>query len=193
MADVKKYIPVLLVKYDFEPGDIFFIMHHDSWLAKVIAWFMDSDFSHSGIILEQTEQRIYTCETSDFQVVYSDLETYLEDDNVSIEVLRLPLVDASAGIDMAHTATQHNQELYGYAQLLFSFSIRALIKKIFKKTIPNFIRQGLVCCELVLYACKSSRIEKLANFDAESIQTQETYELLKSCGAVTIFYKRIAT
>jgi hypothetical protein len=173
---------------ELRPGDAFFVLHKDNWISRAIAWFMDSRFSHAGMILETTSQRIYTCETSDFEVAYFDFETYLKDPNVSLEVLRLP-VSQDAGLQMAMEAAKYQRTVYGYLQLLVSFSLREIIRKVFHRVIPNFIRQGMVCCHVVLYACKKSGLPQLAAQDPEGLQTQETYDLLVANGAQVVFKK----
>jgi hypothetical protein len=170
---------------DFKPGDIFFVMHHDSWLSKTIAWFMGSKWSHCGIILEETKFRTYTCETSDFEIVYSDLERYLHDPQVTMKVIRLP-VSEDVGVDMAINATTRNQMMYGHLQLLFSLSVVELFRKIHIQ-IKNYLRQGIVCCEHVLYACKLSRIVELVSLDPYQLDTQQTHDILIACGAIEIF------
>jgi hypothetical protein len=172
----------------FEPGDIFFVKDKKSKLARVVAWFMDFEYSHSGLILEVTPERIYTCETSDFEVAFFPFSHYLYDPNIKMEVLRLPVAPA-IGVEIAREAAKYQRTVYGYLQLIVSFSIRELVRKVFRRTIPNFIRQGMVCCHVVLYGCKKSGIKELEELDVESIQTKETYDLLKRCGAKTLFLK----
>ena len=188
MQNVNRLGGAIMTIPKFHPGDIFFIMSTDNRLSRWIAWFMDSKFSHSGMILEETARRIYTCETSDLEVAYFDLEHYLNDTTIVLEVLRLP-VRLETGEEMAAEATKYARTIYGYLQLFFSFSIRELIRKVFRRIVPNFIRQGMVCCHVILYACKKSGIQRLEEQDPEGIQTQETYELLKKCGAVVIYQK----
>jgi hypothetical protein len=174
-------------EYEPRPGDAFFVMNPGR-LPRLIAWFMDSKFSHCGMVLEQTGQRVYTCETSDFEVAYFDLAHYLGDPKVRMVILRLPVVDYRA-VEMACEAASHQRTIYGFAQLIFSLSVRELIRKLTRRVIPNFLRQGMVCCHVVLYGCRKSGIPRLEMQDPEGLQTQETHDLLLQCGAEVVFQK----
>jgi hypothetical protein len=171
----------------FEPGDIFFVMHKNNILSRLIAKWMGSKWSHCGLVIEHGNLFIHTSETSDFQIVGSYLESYMLNDKVELEVLRLPIQQAF-GVQMALDATTRNQWLYGWLQLLVSFNIKLLLKRVNIK-IKNFIRMGLVCNHHVLYACQKSGLEFFNSLDVEEYETQETYEMLKAQGARTIFYK----
>lgn len=171
----------------FKPGDIFFINHHDNPLSKVIAWFMKSSFSHSGLILEQTSKRTYTLETSDYEVTQSLFEDYIDDPYVSIEVYRKEDLSDEEREDIMERALAVDNAGYGYLQLL-SFAVKRLLKRV-NISIPNIIRQGLVCCHVVLYGYQGSGIKELDKVDPENWDTQELYDFVKGAN-LTLVYKK---
>lgn len=169
------------------PGDVFFVMHHNNWLSKTIAWFMGSKFSHCAVVLEQTNDRTYTMETTNFEVVPNIIERYFKDDQTSVTIMRKRDMSLAYGQAVAREATLLNGLIYGYLQL-FSLGVRRLLMRVGIK-INNFIRTGLVCCHVVTKAYKVGPIKELAELDDESIDTQELYELLEKLGFDVILIK----
>jgi len=144
---------------NFLPGDVFFVMHNDNFLSKTIAWFCTrtrdgKKYGHSGIILEKTDSRTYTMETTDFEVVPNILERYINDPNVSMEVWRHPAITITERIAIAKEASLMDEAIYGYFQL-FSFALKNTLKKLFGIKVKNFIHAGIICCFVPL---KSTRL-----------------------------------
>jgi len=157
------------------PGDIGFVMNNSRWISKAISWFMGSKWSHTFLVLEATEERVYLSETSDYEVWIGLLSEYKDDPNFSYIIYSPKISDEER--NKIVTACLKNQGLtYGYLQLL-SLGLRRLLMRIGIK-IPNFIRMGLVCCAHVLYGYRHTSIPGFSNIDPESIDTEETYQLV---------------
>lgn len=161
------------------PGDVFFLMHHDNLISKVLAWFMRSRWSHSGMIIEVAKST-YVCETSDYEVTVGRLDRYLTDPNVTMEVWT-PIEMTDEDREMVVNRCLENVEtLYGYLQLI-SFGIRALLARVGIK-IKNFIKQGYVCNENVLSGYVLSKATPFYGIDPKSIETQEMYVAVVGSG-----------
>jgi hypothetical protein len=171
--------------------DVFFIMHKDNLISKAIAGAMGFWASHSGIVKEVTRQGIYTVETTDFEVVIGDFNDYINGEQVEYEVWRLPIKPTEFARIREMSEAQRGK-IYGYLQL-FSFGVRRLLMK-FGIKIPNFFRQGLVCCHVVTYGFKNSSLKEFADLDPESIDTKEMYDMIRTiAGAKLISTNRIVS
>ena len=143
-----------MAKSILEPGDIGFLMHHDNWISKAIAWFMGSKWSHTFIVLESAPDRVYTVETSDFEVVVHTLEEYINDPNVSFEIYRAKSLEKVQRNMISRESLKTLGETYGYLQLI-SLGVRCLLRRYFGIKINNFFRQGIVCCGVAfMYSSK---------------------------------------
>lgn len=166
----------------FKPADIAFVYKKGDLLSTILAWFMQSQWAHTATVLSPTSQYTFTTETSDFESTIGYIERYINDTNYNIEVW------SPKGISDAERSSIANATLvvnYGgvYAYLQFiSLGIRALLARIGIK-IPNFIRWGYTCDELVLYGYSTqSSLPGFKGFDYKSIQTQELYEKVTQSG-----------
>ena len=165
-------------------GDIFFVMHHDNKISKLMAWFMSSKWSHSGLVHGVLEDRILVQETSDVQVIISDLNKYLEDPNVSLEVWAPQVGEYQRYCATERAYKKTHGLIYGYFQLI-SLGLRRVFK-LFGINIPNFIRSNVVCCHVPSYAYSINPdvIGPISN-DPEGCDTQELYEeVSKRCALV---------
>jgi hypothetical protein len=162
-----------------KPGDIGFLMHHDNWISKAIAWFTKSKWSHVFIVLETGQHRVYTVETSDFEVVVHTLEDYINDKNVSFEIYRADCLEEVQRQMISRECLKTLGETYGYLQLI-SFGIRCILSRYFGIKIHNFFRQGIVCCGVALVGYSKTNIPGLMGIDPESIDSEETYQLICS-------------
>lgn len=181
-------------KLKWLPADIFFVMHHDNKLSKVIAWFCTpthdgKSFSHSGLILEQTDARTYTMETTDFEVVPNLLERYLTDPNCSIEVWRHPAISITERLAIAQESTLMDEDMYGYLQLL-SLAIRNTLRKISIKINNFFYKIGRICC-FVPMKCynKKSSLPMMKAMDPGQLDTGEARNLVMAQGFELVFSK----
>lgn len=165
----------------YERGDLVFVMHTDNVISKIIAWFMKSRWSHSAVVVAPTLLKTYLCETSDFNVCIGTLERYLTDEKTTREVWRpVDRIDWQTMDVMVLNAIEAEGTIYGYLQL-FSFGLRRMLMRIGIK-IPNFIRQGMVCCAVPMRAYTKSKIPGLEGIDPESIDTEEFYTMIKTSG-----------
>lgn len=158
-----------------KPGDIGFARSHNNWLSSAISWFMGSKWSHCFLVLDPDEDRIYISETSSFEVWINYLEMYDKDPNAEY-VIYSPRVGDADRKKIVEEAMKNHGQTYGYLQLV-SLGIRALLRKMNIK-IGNFIRTGLVCCHHVLYGYTHTDIKGFKGIDPESIDTEETYQLV---------------
>jgi hypothetical protein len=158
----------------FQPGDIFFVMHHENKMSRLIAWFMNSMWSHSGIIAQQTETRSYTVETSDFNVTLSTLEQYTKDPRTSLEVWRHRGISDKTRAEIVENALMLDDKIFGYPQFI-SFAIRALLAKIGIK-ISHFITSGYVCCQVPLTGYATAGVPGFTKEEIKAIHTEELYQ-----------------
>jgi hypothetical protein len=159
------------------PGDIGFSINKKNVISKVMAWFMGSKWSHSLLIFDQGKRQTYTLETSDFEVYNGDLERYLLNKDVAMEIWRPNSLDHNAINIVLNESHKSIGKTYGYLQLL-SFAVRCLFKKIGIK-IPHFIQTGIVCNQVVLLGYVKSGLPELS-IDPKSIDTEELYQIIKT-------------
>lgn len=172
----------------FKPGDVFFVMHHDSNISKAIAWAMSSKWSHCGLVFDASQMNDYTLETNSYCVTHGTMLDYLVDGNVSMEVYR-PESDSEM-MQFGLWNARHNLfgAVYGYLQLL-SLGLRRLCMK-FNLRIKNYIRQSVVCCHVVGYAYRDARVIGFIETDPESFDTEELHQKVsKSVHFTKIFEK----
>ena len=169
-------------------GDLFFIMHHDSGISKLIAWAMSSQWSHCGLIYDVSEMHDYTLETNSYCVTHGTMRDYINNPNVTIEVYR-PICDQQM-LDYGVEEARHKLfgAVYGYFQLL-SLGIRRLFMQ-FKFKINNFIRQSVVCCHVVGYAYKAARVIGFESIDPEGFDTEELYQKVKASNHFRQVFKK---
>lgn len=176
----------------FKYGDIIFINHTQSKLSKVIAWFMNSPFSHSAIVCQPLFfGKTLLTETSDFEVTMNYLDRYIDDPRVSVEVYRDECISDKDRIKISYASTFQLGNLYGWLQLL-SFAVREIVRKLTKKKINNFFRQGQVCCSVIGYSYKNGiRDHWLGKIDPESYHTEELRQMLIKNGFKLIYKKEV--
>jgi hypothetical protein len=153
----------------YKPGDIGFV-HNGALISKIISFCMGSKWSHSFLVLGDVHGTMMVIETSDYEVTISPLDRYL--DGRPVAIYRNESLTDEDTSNICKKALPLLGTTYGYAQLI-SFGIRELLRK-FGININNFIRAGLVCCAVPLYA-----YEAILGIDPESIQTEELYQIIK--------------
>lgn len=173
----------------FKRGDVAFVMHHNSRMSRVIAWFMGSRWSHSlGILGEGAPgKKTYVCETSDFEVVISDLEKYLNDPTVSIEIWS-PQVDDEYREKAAEKWVEFLGEIYGYPQLL-SLGLRRMLMRV-HVNVRNLIRTNHVCDQLVLEGIRCYPIPGIHWCDPKAFDTQDLYEMIVKSGKFDLVFSK---
>lgn len=162
------------------PGDIGFSMYKRSRLSQLMGWFMQSKWSHSWMELGTLYEFPCVIETSDFEVTVSPFFKYYDTRSYRIEVWSPINFTDEEREAVCKKALPLLGEVYGYFQLL-SLGLRRILKRLGYR-IPNFIKQGIVCCHVPMYAYKGSSIKSLSTLDDESLDTQELYEIVTLSG-----------
>jgi hypothetical protein len=181
---------------NIKPGNVAFVMHHDSKLSRLIAWFMRDkfrtapDFSHSALVVESTENEVWLSETTDTQIAYGRLSSYLNDPRCSIEIFAP--IDASAEeiAKCVEEAQNNTGKLYAYWQLI-SWAIVCLGAKL-GVDIPNILPFGWVCNSHVLDGIRHFKAGPFYMIKQQSIHTMRMYAMMKESTAwVSVFSKRV--
>lgn len=153
----------------FKPGDIGFV-HNGAIISKIISWAMESKWSHSFVVIGEVHGVMMVLETSDYEVTIGPLSRYL--DGRPLEIYRNESLSEEARSLICTRGLSLLGNKYGYTQLI-SLGIRRLFRK-FGININNFIRSGLVCCAVPLYAYFFTLF-----IDPESIDTEDLYQVIK--------------
>lgn len=153
----------------FKPGDIGFV-HNGAMISKIISWAMESKWSHSFVVIGEVHGVMMVLETSDYEVTIGPLDRYL--DGRPLAIYRLEDINDETRELICKRGLSLLGNKYGYAQLI-SLGVRRLLRK-FGININNFIRSGLVCCAVPLYAYYFILL-----IDPESIDTEDLYQIIK--------------
>lgn len=175
-------------KLDLKPGDVGFLMQHDNWVSRAIAWFMGSRWSHTFLVADIGHFQIYTSETCEFIVHTGEMYPKLRDKAVEMEVYRPPFNQAQI-VDVVRACQENHGEIYGYLQL-FSFAVVCMIQRIFGVRIRNFIRQGMVCNQHVMYGYSRHRGTVAFGVDPENYHTEDFYRMIQASGLPMVFSKK---
>lgn len=170
------------------PGDVVFVMHKNEWVSRAIAWFMKSRWSHSAIVVDKSVRETYLVETSDYEVTIGLMSRYENDPNTEYEVWRFTGLMGSDQKKVWENVSPLLRQTYGYLQLI-SLGVRRLLMRVGVR-VPNFFRQGLVCCHVVGYAFLGTNVKMLNILDPESFDTQELYEMLPAYGFTKIYERK---
>lgn len=170
----------------YKPGDIVFTMSRSWWVPKAIAWFMQSQWSHAALIVEEGKICTYITEANRFQINFGWLEEYRDDPTASFAVYRATNISDETRLAIVDECLKNTGTVYGYLQL-FSLGVRRLLMRV-GVLIPNFIRQGMVCDQHVLYGYTKSGLPGFKDIDPESIDTEELYQLVLKSG----HFKKVA-
>lgn len=171
---------------NLKPGDVGYLIHTDNKISAVISDFMDSQWSHSFIVLGTFGGYTFIVETSDVQVMISVLQPYLDDPKVKMEITSHPDMSDAERVVVVAASLKLLKQIYGYFQLL-SWAVEITLLKLFKYHARHFIRWGLVCCHVVTYGYTVSERPLLKGLDPESIHTEEMYQLFKKAGFLTVY------
>jgi len=171
---------------DFQPADVFFLIHSKNDISKAIAKVTGSRWSHAGMIMEIGVFATYTIETCDFNVWTNHFEKYLTDQWVEMEVFR-PKRELPMKEQIVKAAQKTHGTIYGFLQFI-SLGIRARISRL----IPNFIRQGIVCNQVVLSGLTVSDIPGFQGIDPESMDQEELYKLVKNSPDFELVFEKKA-
>lgn len=170
-----------------KPGDICFARHKTNKISSLMAWFMNTEWSHSITVYDIGERDIHTIETSDFEMTCHLLSKYLEDpDTYTLEVWRIDGAQTPEHGLVAVNAMIGT--IYGYLQLI-PFALRCLIQKwtrfcirknceflIIPAPKNTWVRQGQVCTAGPYTYLKHSRTPGFIDVDPESLHTEDLYQ-----------------
>lgn len=170
--------PTTALPINLLPGDVCFVIHKNSFVSRMFAWFLQSKWSHAFLVVEQTQSKTYILETNDFGVVFSIADWYWAKADVEMEVWRKKGISDLARERVAKDAISSAWgESYGYLQLIMT-GVRRLLKRV-GITIPHFLRWGIMCNHVVLYGYANSPGNPFYGLDPESIDTGEMYEAIR--------------
>jgi hypothetical protein len=155
-------------------GDVFFVMTHNSWLSRTIAWFMQSKWSHSGLVYDVSGREPYTFETTNTETTLQFLNDYIDNPNITLEIWSPIDATDEQRLSICADAKLTNEMIYGYLQLL-SLGLRRLLMRFGVKS-DNLIRQGQVCCHVVYKGYAGKGFGPISEGDTEAKDTQELYE-----------------
>lgn len=162
-------------------GSVIFIMHHDSKLSRLIAWFMGTKWCHSALVVETSRREIWLSETTDTQVAYGAFTRYFYDPNCSFEAFEpLDCTKKEQG-KCIEAAKQNVGRLYAYHQLL-SWALSCLLARAGFK-LKNLLPYGLICNSHVLTGIRCFKSGPFYNIKPQSIHTGQMYELMKKSKA----------
>jgi len=158
-------------------GDIGFLIHKDSWMSRVIAWFMGSRWSHTFLVVEKGVFCTWVSETTETIICTGILNNYLDDIEVEMEIFR-PKITPGEKHKVVERCLENHGKWYAYIQFI-SQGIRLLLKKIGIK-IPNFLPYGLQCNSHVLTGYCLTSIPGLEGIVPQSVDTEELYQIVRS-------------
>ena len=159
-------------------GDICFTMKHDDWASRVIAWFMRSKWSHSFLFGDISQTRRFIIQANQFECAWGNFKQFQDDPHVSYEVWSPIGASQALREKVVDKVEAEVGECFGWLQFI-SWSIHCLFERIGWE-IPNFIRQGWVCDELVLAGANLYPV--LKGIDPKSIHTQDLYKIVSQSG-----------
>lgn len=165
-----------------EYGYVCFAYSKNEWIAKAIAWFTRSKWSHSFITVPPMFDREMVMEaaTGGTQTVMFD-KAYRNNPNQRYEVYKLKV--SKKAIDKAILKCMDRLEMpYGYLEYPW-FMWRSL-NKLFGRDIKNqdnWSKKDEVCSGLASFFLKSVGFKRLfRGFGKNSITAQDVYEAVKA-------------
>lgn len=159
-----------------KPGDIFLVMTHNFWLSKAIAKVMGSEWSHSGLIYDVSGREPYTFETTSLETTVQFFNDYVNNPNISYEVWSPIEATDEQRLQICEDAKKTNETPYGIMQFI-SLGLRRLLMRVGIK-MPNFIRQGQVCCHVVFKGYNKKGFGEISEVDPESKDTEELKQMI---------------
>lgn len=157
--------------------------HKSNALQKLIKFFSNSEWSHTFLITFPFGGED-TVEEASLKVQIVPFSQYRNDGNATYEIYKInapgELIDAA----LQKCFDQYAGVEYGFFQLLF-FTVRWLYQKlgINTKHLPNPIRNGIICSELVwdyLSSIDPQIKDLLSVFDPDLVAPEDIYRIVKA-------------
>ncbi len=129
-------------------------------------WFMGSQWSHCGLVVGQFEGKTLVIETSDFEVVYGELEKYLDGRKIQFFTVSKDQNKIDQAIKKAKSlvGTRYSWER------LPSWAIKLKLLKCF----PIFPKSNVICTDVPLVAW-----EDVLKINPKTVHTEMLYQTLK--------------
>lgn len=170
---------------NLQPGDVVFSFNKHSWISKIFAWFMQSNWSHCFLIVEKTALRTYEVEMANHHVVESVFEEKYLGKDFSLEVWRPTNLDETTLLQIAAVGIAGQNKRFGYLQL-FSLAVRRLLSRI-GIHIPNFIHWGVTCPQVVLYPYSTVQGTPFTGVPVDQGDTEDLYQLVVNAPFEKVF------
>lgn len=162
-------------------GYVCFAYSKNEWLAKAIAWFTKSQWSHSFIMAPSMIDREMAMESASNGVSLVPFDSsYRNNDNQKYEVYRFKMSKES--IDKGVLMTMDMLETpYGYLEYPWFMwrSLNALLGRDIKSQ-NNWSQQGTVCSGLVRLYIDSVSPGLFTDFGKDSANAQDVYNVVKA-------------
>ncbi len=165
-----------------EYGYVCFAYSKNEWIAKAIAWFTRSQWSHSFITIPKILDREMAMEAggNGVSAVPFDI-AYRNNSNQKYEVYRFKC--DSEKIDYAISKCMNKLETsYGYLE--YPWFIWRSLNFLFKRDIKiqnNWSSQGTICSGLVrAYLEEAGYVELFKEYGIDSNSAQDVYNIVKS-------------
>lgn len=163
-------------------GYVCFAYSKNEWVAKAIAWFTKSQWSHSFITVPPMlgKEMVMEAASGGTQTVMFD-KAYRNNPNQKYEVYRLKV--SKKVVDEAIIKCMERLEMpYGYLE--YPWFIWRSINKFFGRDIKNqdnWSQKDEVCSGLASFFVKSAKLKALfSGFGKNSITAQDVYGVVKS-------------
>lgn len=164
-----------------EYGHVCFAYSKNEWIAKAIAWFTKSKWSHSFITAPPMLGKEMALEAASGGIspVLFDVG-YRNNPNQKYEVYRFKISDEEIDLAMLKTMDML-QTPYGYLE--YPWFIWRSINKWFGRDIKgkdNWSQQGTVCSGLVRLYIEATGRDLFKEFGYDSATAQDAYEIVLS-------------
>lgn len=165
-----------------EYGYICFAYSKNEWIAKAIAWFTKSKWSHSFVTMPPILGREMAMEASASGVAMTPFDiAYRNNPNQTYEAYRFNIDPEQ--IDLSLLKCMNELETsYGYLE--YPWFIWRSFNKLFGRDIKNqnnWSKQGTVCSGLVRQFIENSGHKELfTGFGIDSANAQDVYEIVKA-------------
>lgn len=163
-------------------GLVCFAYSKNEWIAKQIAWFTKSQWSHSFITAEPMlgkEMAMEAAGNGVSLVLFDD--AYRNNSNQKYETYKFKIEQNAIDQSIIKTASLLESS-YGY--LHYPWFIWRAINQLFSRDIKkqnNWFQNGTVCSDLVrLYITNAGRGDLFTDFGIDSASAQDLYEIVKA-------------